>query len=138
MRVFLGGTCNESPWRDRLTSMLNCEYFNPVVDDWNEEAQQRELRERVGCDVCLYAITPWMTGVYSIAEVTDDSNKRPQKTVFVLLRVDGDLHFDAGQWKSLRAVARLVKSNGSYVFENLVDAAKFLNVLHRKEQDNGD
>lgn len=32
--------------------------------------------------------TPKMTGTYSIAEVIDDSNKRPDKTVFCILEFD--------------------------------------------------
>ena len=37
-----------------------------------------------------------MTGVYSIAEVVDDSNKRPGKTILVILRDDGDKKFTEG------------------------------------------
>ena len=68
-KVFLGGTCNESTWRDKLIKMLEIDYFNPVVDDWTEECYQEELRQRKICDYCLYVITPRMKGVYSIAEV---------------------------------------------------------------------
>lgn len=53
-RVFLGGTCNESIWRNQMMSHLyyfGLEYFNPVVDDWNNEAQANELRERRECDI---------------------------------------------------------------------------------------
>jgi len=32
-KVFLGGTCNESTWRDELIPMLEIDYFNPVVDE---------------------------------------------------------------------------------------------------------
>lgn len=35
MEIFLGGTCNNSKWRDKLIPMIFCEYFNPVVDNWN-------------------------------------------------------------------------------------------------------
>ena len=87
-KVFLGGTCNESTWRDKLIKMLEIDYFNPVVDDWTEECYQEELRQREICDYCLYVITPRMTGVYSIAEVVDDSNKRPEKTIFCILNHD--------------------------------------------------
>lgn len=128
-RVFLGGTCNESTWRNRMMIYLHeegLEWFNPVVDDWNDEAQANELRERETADFCLYAITPKKTGDYAIAEVVDDSNKRPDKTVFVLLRRDGDIEFTDRQWKSLGAVARLVKRNGGTVFDNLKSAAKYL------------
>ena len=68
-KVFLGGTCNESTWRDELIKKLKIDYFNPVVDDWTEECYKEELRQREICDYCLYVITPKMTGVYSIAEV---------------------------------------------------------------------
>ena len=92
-RVFLGGTCNESTWRDELIPLLKVDYFNPVVDDWNEEAQKREIYERENDDIIAYCITPKMTGVYSIAEVVDDSNKRPEKVVLCVLIKDGEYEF---------------------------------------------
>ena len=126
-RVFLGGTCNESTWRDRIIPMLKIEYFNPVVDNWTPDCQKHELIEREQCDFCLYTITPKMTGVYSIAEVVDDSNKRPDKTILVILRNDESKLFDHGQWKSLDAVAQMVLRNSAQVFENLKTAANYMN-----------
>ena len=134
-KVFLGGTCNDSTWRDELIPMLNIDYFNPVVDDWTEECYQEELRQRKECDYCLYVITPKMTGVYSIAEVVDDSNKRPEKTIFCLLTVDykynkddGDLiFFDNSQLKSLDKVGVMVEKNGGKYFESLEEVANYLN-----------
>ena len=48
MKIFLGGTCNESKWRNSLVKILDndIEAFDPVVKDWNEESYQRELVER--------------------------------------------------------------------------------------------
>ena len=126
-KVYLGGTCNESTWRNRIILMLAIEYFNPVVDDWTEDCMAREIQERQDCDFCLYTITPKMTGVYSVAEVVDDSNKRPSKTILVLLRDDDDLRFTEGQWKSLGAVAKMVLSNGTKVFNDLKGAAIYMN-----------
>lgn len=130
LSVFLGGTCNESTWRDELIPMLNqgISAFNPVVPDWNEEAYRRELHARAYSDYVLYVITPRMTGVYSIAEVVDDSNKRPKKTIFTYLERDNDLSFNAGQLKSLKAVGSMVKENGGKVFVNLQEIADFLNL----------
>ncbi len=126
-RVFLGGTCNGSTWRNKMMIYLHnagLDYFNPVVEDWTPQDQAAEVRERETCDFCLYAITPLMAGVYSIAEVVDDSNKRPEKTALVLLPAeDGTLTFSPGTWKSLTAVAALVKRNGARVFDNLPQAA---------------
>ena len=112
--MFLGWTCNESTWRDKLISLLKIDYFNPVVDDWTEECMIEVRRQRLICDYVLYVITPLMTGVYSIAEVVDDSNKRPKSTIFCFLEEDykkslnenGYLlkKFDYGQIKSLNQV----------------------------------
>ncbi len=129
MKVFLGGTCNESQWREHLKLLLAIDYFDPVVPDWNEEAYQRELRERESADVVLYTITPRMTGVYSIAEVIDDSNKRPDRTVLCVLDHDGDQTFTIGQRKSLHAVERMAMNNGVIVFHALTDVAHYLNSL---------
>lgn len=129
MKVFLGGTCNGSTWRNRIIPMLEIEYFNPVVDDWTEACMDREILERETCDFCMYTITPKMTGVYSIAEVVDDSNKRPEKTVLVILKRDGDLEFKYTMWKSLMAVAKMVFKNGGNVFDDLKSAALFMNGL---------
>ena len=131
-KVFLGGTCNESTWREELIKKLEIDYFNPVVDDWTEECYQEELRQREICDYCLYVITPRMRGVYSIAEVVDDSNKRPEKTIFCLLTADVNdtgkvIMFDPGQLRSLDRVGRMVEKNGGKYFRELRDVAEFLN-----------
>ena len=130
MKVFLGGTHNESTWRDRIIPMLKIDNFNPVVKDWTSDCRAEEIRQRQECDFVLYTITPKMTGVYSIAEVVDDSNKRPEKTVLVLLRNDADafLSFNHSQWKSLEAVAKMVFTNGARVFMDLHAAADYLNM----------
>ncbi|MDY6895410.1 MAG: nucleoside 2-deoxyribosyltransferase domain-containing protein [Thermotogota bacterium] len=128
-KVFLGGTCNNSAWRDRMMIYLSeegVEYFNPVVPDWTEACMEQEIKERETCDFVLYTITPKMDGVYSIAEVVDDSNKRPDKTIFVVLRDDEGLSFTQGQWKSLGAVAQMVTRNGGQVFDSLKSAAVYI------------
>ena len=126
-KVFLGGTCNESTWREELIPMLKIDYFNPVVEDWTPECMDEEIRQRKTCDFVLYVITPKMTGVYSIAEVVDDSNKRPEKTVFCFLEVHEINGFGKHQVKSLKSVAKMVACNGATVCENLQEVADFLN-----------
>lgn len=126
-RVFLGGTCNESLWRKELISQLQIEYFNPVVDDWTPECMAEELRQRELCHYVLYVLTPKMTGVYAVAEVVDDSNKRPERTLFCVLARDADLLFTGGQLKSLDQVKNMVRDNGAKVFDCLKCVAKYLN-----------
>lgn len=131
MNVFLGGTCNGSQWRNQLIAMLaqNVQYFNPVVPNWTLECQAEEIRQRETCDVCLYVVTPKATGVYSIAEVVDDSNKRPTKTIFVPLRTDDFIEFSDFQWKSIGQVSKMVQENGGKWFPGLLEVAKYLNEL---------
>lgn len=126
-KVFLGGTTNNSKWRDDLIKKLKIDYFNPVVSDWNEEAQKKEIEERKNCDYCLYVITPKMDGVYSIAEVIDDSNKRPKKTIFCYLIEDDKLNFSKHQIKSLDMVGKMVEENGAKWFKNIGDVIEYLN-----------
>jgi len=129
MKVFLGGTCNESTWRETLISMLSTEvnWYDPVVPDWAPECMADELRERATSDICLYVITPKMAGTYAIAEVVDDSNKRPTKTVFVVLEKDGDFQFTVSQKKSLMQVSQMVGGNGAKSFFSLEAVAVYLN-----------
>lgn len=127
MKVFLGGTCNGSRWRNDLIKNLKIDYFNPVVEDWNEKAQKRELKEREECDYCLYVITPQQTGVYAIAEIADDSNKRPEKTIFCFLEKYGFDKFLPSQIKSLEQVGKLVNSNGATWLKDLNEVSTYLN-----------
>ena len=126
-KVFLGGTCNESTWRNELIEDLKINYFNPVVEDWTPECMVEEIRQRETCDFVLYTITPKMTGVYSIAEVIDDSNKRPEKTLLCILVEDNKKFFTNGQWKSLQQVGEMVRRNGGKTFVRLYSVAEYLN-----------
>ena len=128
-KVFLGGTCNGSDWREKAEKIFDSAgigYYNPVVEDWTPECQEEELKQREECDFCLYVITPKMTGVYSIAEVVDDSNKRPEKTIFVVIDADGDECFTKGQRRSLEAVALLVEGNSGQFLNTLGDVSKYI------------
>lgn len=129
MKVFLGGTCNESEWRQQLIPRLDraIDAFDPVVSDWNDEAQRAEREARAKADYVVYALTPRMHGVYSIAEVVDDANRRPQQTVFTILTQDGEHTWDDNQLKSLQAVRALVERRGAKVFDGLTSLATWLN-----------
>lgn len=126
MKVFLGGTCT-SKWRDVLIPMLKIDYFNPIVSDWTLDCQQEELKQRDQCDFCLYIVTPKMVGIYSIAEVVDDSNKRPEKTILCILKRDEDSTFSHKQMRSFNALKRMIGINGGKAFNDLKSCANYLN-----------
>lgn len=136
--VFLGGTCNNSTWRDELLTMLDSEKvdaFNPVVEDWNEQAQANEDWHKANDDFCLYVLTPEMTGIYSIFEVADDSNKRPEKTIFCILPERDGKTFSLGIQKNFLKIKKDLIRNGARVCESLEEIATFLNSydLHQTE-----
>lgn len=127
--VFLGGTCNGSTWREEFLPKLcmRIKAFNPVVDDWNEEAQANEDWHKANDDYCLYVLTPEMAGLYSIFEVADDSNKRPEKTICCFIRSRNGREFDARTWRGIEKMKRDLVRNGATVCEDLDQVAAFLN-----------
>lgn len=133
MKVFLGGTCSGWRWRDKLQPLLKCKYYNPIVKNWSEADRLREVHERETSDYVLYGITNGIKGVYSIAEVVDDSNKRPEKTLFLNLYKEDDREFTKKMSHSLKAVENLLRSNGVQIFNSIEDIAEFLNFEQVKE-----
>jgi hypothetical protein len=127
MKVFLGGTCNGSKWREELISKLRIDFYDPVVENWTPACQAEEIKQRETCDLVLYTITPAMMGVYSIAEAVDDSNKRPEKCIFTLLSSYEGRSFDNAQLKSLNSVCEMILKNGGKVFKSLDTTAIYLN-----------
>lgn len=127
-KVFLGGTCANSKWRDQLIPMLNINYFNPVVKNWTPECMKEELRQRATCDFVLYTLTRTYSA-YSIAEVVDDSHKRPEKTIVCVINeeLNGKTVLSRRDIKGLDAVARLVERNGGTYLKSLEEVAEYLN-----------
>ena len=130
VKVFLGGTCATSTWREELLGKLDSEKieaFNPVVPDWTPECQQVEDFHRETDDICLYVITPEGEGFYSFVEVTDDSNKRPERTVLCLLTEANGKKFEGHMLKCALKTVKLVAKNGVFVAQDLDQLAHFLN-----------
>jgi len=125
-RVFLGGTCNNSTWREELIPNLIMDYFNPVVEDWTPECQAIEMDQKEnGCNVHLYVITKNMTGVFSIAEVMDSVHNPRVRTILHVMSQG----FTKGQIKSLDAVIDLVNLRGGIAYRGEV-LERTLNLLN--------
>lgn len=129
-KVFLGGTCNESTWRDELIPKLediNFDYFNPVVENWTPECQAIEIYEKENkCNIHLYVITNKMKGVFSIAEAIESVFSKDKKTIFCVLdNFDGE--FPDFQVKSLKAVGEMVERNGGKYVSSLDEVVEILN-----------
>lgn len=126
-KIFLGGTCNNTTWRDELIPHLNVNYFNPVVEDWTPECQEIEEREKSKeCNIHLYVITKEMKGVFSIAEAVESATNKDKTLIFAVLSPG----FDEDQLKSLQATANLlfkIDKNCITVFFNEYFNPKALN-----------
>jgi hypothetical protein len=125
-RIFLGGTCNNSTWRNELMKLVNVEMFNPVVENWTEDCQKVELDEKENkCNVHFYCITKEMTGVFSIAEAIDSVHNKDKRTLFQVIPSG----FEPSQLKSLKAVCDLIERRGgiAYIDEDISRSATHLN-----------
>lgn len=124
-KVFLGGTCNNTTWREKLIPDLTIDYFNPVVEEWTPEDQKKEEDEKENkCDIHLYVITSAMKGVFSIAEAVD-SVHNPKVDTILHVMPEG---FDDRELKSLKAVVDLINKRGgkAYIIDNLEVTSKIL------------
>lgn len=120
--VFLGGTTNESIWRNIFIEEIkkvapNIKCFNPVVDNWTPECIELENFIKATSKHHVYVITPLMIGVYSIAEAIESAMNN-KLTYFVVLETDPtnpDRKFSEQMLYSLDAVGEMVKSHfGNY------------------------
>ena len=143
-KVFLGGTCNGSTWRDKLIPMLHTDvpYFNPVVEDWTDECQLIEEQEKWGpCDIHLYVITPDIKGAYSIAELVEsvictyEYNKELRETavytIFAVLdeSLDTGKSFTKAEIKSFDAIKKLVEKYNGIICNDLNEVANTINAI---------
>lgn len=116
--------------------MLDCDYYNPIVKNWSEEDRLREVKEREESDYVLYGITNGIKGVYSIAEVVDDSHKRPDKVIFLNLYQEQKNKQSKQMSHSLKAVENLLKENRIKVYSGvhaMQDVADFLNLMNKRK-----
>lgn len=125
-KVFLGGVRNGDNWRDRLIPLLSVEYYNPEAEDDTERGELEKAKQKRECDFRLYVITMDVKGLYWVAEVVDDSNKKPDKTILCILEGTEGSFIHGHLCRSIWSVADLVKDNGAAVFTRLEQVAAYL------------
>jgi hypothetical protein len=92
--VFLGGTAAKNGWRPGFVNELEQRgiptevFFDPVVADWNEEAQRREEdAKRDATHLLFYIANPCQEGnplsAYSMVEAAMALYDKPTRTVVV-------------------------------------------------------
>jgi hypothetical protein len=92
--IFLGGTAGKNNWRDSFIDeavrrgVERTSLFNPVVADWNEEAQKKEEEAKAAATSFVFYLADPMDGenhvsAYSMVEATMALYDNPDKTVVV-------------------------------------------------------
>ena len=122
-KVFLGGTCSETfktDYRYNLIPLLeenHIEYFNPYVDNWNDEAIEIEEFEKENCALELYVLlSAQMRGVYSIYEMTKCAIEKKGRCL-IILDTTGDKNKD--RMRSLhKTVEQLEKIGAQISYQN--------------------
>lgn len=125
--VFLGGTCNESTWREKLIEGLKMSYFNPVVQDWTEDDKEKENQIKDSADFNLFVFTPKHTGYFSFVEAALLAVKSPSRTILCVLSDDDGSTFEEDKKRSIDGIVAELSKENIKVFDNLDDVRSFLN-----------
>lgn len=117
-KIYLGGV-SLPIWRDRITNLLVIDYSDDIgLDDF---------------DYYLYVIMPTDNIEYTIAELIDSSNKRPEKTLFVwykhtdLFNLKNTLYFNTKSMRAIEKVKALACKNGAKYFDTVESVAYNVN-----------
>jgi len=129
--VFLGGTCNNSKWRDKLIEMLHIPYFDPRVNEgeWNNNCAKQEEAAKVKATIIVYAITPKQHGYFSLVEMAVSACLVKNKRIYIaFLNEDEEYEFTDRQLSSNQAIKELLTnvSNAEF-FNTLEDRAASIN-----------
>lgn len=134
MKVFLGGSFGNTNWMESLIALIKVDYMKPAISSaaWEEADRLKEVAQRSNSDLSVYVLAPGGGDYYPVAELVDDSNKRPSKTVVCMLETQtgekGTIYTFTDTAKlSLGSVISLVKGNGVQVFSTLEDLAAYIN-----------
>jgi hypothetical protein len=145
-QVFLGGTVGLNNWRKALVipellrwGVKEEQIFDPVVEDWNAEAQAKEDAAKAESRFMLFYISnPYTPGnevsAYSLVEAVMGLYDEPDRTV-VVFNLEG-LSISTG--KSMKKIIKDLKTRfpDSYIFDGVYTAISFLSTK-LKEQQNG-
>jgi len=133
--VFLGGTSGSNPWRLGLIERLAARgidrdvFFNPVVEDWNDEARQREEEAKAAADLLVFHLgNPQQPGnpigAFSLVEATVAVCDTPERAllIFDLESVEGHAR------RVLEETRKLLRARGSpaVLCESLGEAEEYL------------
>ena len=118
-KIFLGGTCNlpddyEWDFRKIIASHLSPDkYFNPMVEDWNEQAQKLEDEMKAKCLYHLYVIYPTSHNTYSLIEIGEALATMENRVAVIVVKSmkDDDGHAYTFGEQQMHAFEKLANDN---------------------------
>ena len=133
--VFLGGTCGNNNWRSGLIARLVARgapaeaLFNPVVADWNEEAQKREDEAKENAAYTLFYLgDPQMddnrVSFYSLLEATMGLYDDPARTIVVFDTTGMPKHAEKASSKACKDLKK--RFPHGLIFASLSEAEDWL------------
>lgn len=130
IKVFLGGTCNGSKWRENFVSTDKIEYFHydETLPSPSQEVDQHQLllNKSRPCHILLHVLTPMSIDPLNIAVLISDSIKQPKKTILIIVKEDRDYCFDVQAWMMLETIKEMVVSNGAKCLDSFKEAIEYI------------
>lgn len=105
-KIYLGGTRNNSIWRDELIPFLErnkIEYFNPVV---NSKEKEKDI-----CNIHLYVITKEQNRVYDFVEAYESTCHNNKIVIFKIISKD----MPKKKLQDIKKVAELISYRGGII-----------------------
>lgn len=134
--VFLGGTAGNNHWREERVipellarGISEKALFNPIVSDWNEEAQAKEDEVKRTADYMLFVISNPLTpgnevSAYSLVEAVMALYDDPNRTVVALDTTGMSPHVTRAMVKAFKDLRR--RFPGAPIFDSLDEAINWL------------
>lgn len=134
--IWLGGTCNGSQWRAKITELLKYPVYNPEQSQWTDEDAKNEISIRNKADVLLYVLTPKHKGYYTFMELGIDGATKPEKTFIVVLPDEDGEVWGQGEKETLDRIQHYLETYGATFGVTLEEIAQKINeYLDTSEQE---
>lgn len=131
--VFLGGSCNPTKWRkDEAIPKLQdagVKFFNPQVDDWSPDCEQKEEDAKENSKILLFVIDSLTRSVVSMEEATYYIGQG-RKVVLVVNDVTKTFYPNEHESKDLNRgrfyLRKMAERNETPIFADVASAIEYI------------
>jgi hypothetical protein len=137
--VFLGGSCNPTTWRQvkaiPYLEQHGISYFNPQVDDWNEEFAVKENQAKENAKINFFVIENQTNGTMSLVEICYLIGRG--KTIIIAMDNEPHSFYEINKAREyIIEIVSKVKRFKTYIYyQNIEDAISIsLSTIYRKSK----